>query len=257
VLPCAFHGGQTQLLDEWKYLEPFMRTFLFELCAGSLEAARTAESGGANRIELCADLSIGGVTPDFDLMKTTIEALTIPVHVLIRPRGGDFVFSAGEFCRMQKQIEEAKQAGAAGVALGVLCRDGRVDVKRSRELVELARPMAVTFHRAFDETPALEEALEALIEIGVDCLLTSGGQADVQTGAESIARLSRQAGDRIQILVEVLRRAEVTCLHGSLTKKQNGQTPTADPVVLEADVREAVRLMNAEFKDLESPVRVC
>jgi copper homeostasis protein len=244
-----------------------MRTFLFELCAGSLEAARTAESGGANRIELCADLSIGGVTPDFDLMKTTIEALTIPVHVLIRPRGGDFVFSADEFTRMKKQIEEAKQAGAAGVALGVLCRDGRVDVKRSRELVELARPMAVTFHRAFDETPALDEALEALIEIGVDCLLTSGGQADVQIGAESIARLSRQAGDRIQImaggglrlanLIEVLRRAEVTCLHGSLTRKHHGETPTADPVVLEADVREAVRLMNAEFEHLESPVRVC
>lgn len=236
-----------------------MKTFLFELCASSLEAARTAESGGANRIELCADLSIGGVTPDFGLMKTTIEALTIPVHVLIRPRGGDFDFSADEFTRMQEQIEEAKRAGAAGVALGVLCRDGRVDVKRSRELIELARPMAVTYHRAFDETPALEEALEALIEMGVDCLLTSGGQVDVQTGAEAIARLSRQAGDRIQImaggglrlanLVEVLRRAEVTCLHGSLTRKRNGKTPTADPIVLEADVREAVRLMNAEFKD--------
>jgi len=236
-----------------------MKTFLFELCASSLEAARTAESGGANRIELCADLSIGGVTPDFGLMKTTIEALTIPVHVLIRPRGGDFDFSVDEFTRMQKQIEEAKRAGAAGVALGVLCRDGRVDVKRSRELIELARPMAVTYHRAFDETPALEEALEALIEMGVDCLLTSGGQVDVQTGAEAIARLSRQAGDRIQImaggglrlanLVEILRRAEVTCLHGSLTRKRNGKTPTADPIVLEADVREAVRLMNAEFKD--------
>ena len=236
-----------------------MKTFLFELCASSLEAARTAESGGANRIELCADLSIGGVTPDFDLMKTTIEALTIPVHVLIRPRGGDFDFSVDEFTRMQKQIEEAKRAGAAGVALGVLCRDGRVDVKRSRELIELARPMAVTYHRAFDETPALEEALEALIEMGVDCLLTSGGQVDVQTGAEAIARLSRQAGDRIQImaggglrlanLVEILRRAEVTCLHGSLTRKRSGKTPTADPIVLEADVREAVRLMNAEFKD--------
>lgn len=236
-----------------------MKTFLFELCASSLEAAQTAESGGANRIELCADLSIGGVTPDFDLMKTTIEALTIPVHVLIRPRGGDFDFSVDEFTRMQKQIEEAKRAGAAGVALGVLCRDGRVDVKRSRELIELARPMAVTYHRAFDETPALEEALEALIEMGVDCLLTSGGQVDVQTGAEAIARLSRQAGDRIQImaggglrlanLVEVLRRAEVTCLHGSLTRKRSGKTPTADPIVLEADVREAVRLMNAEFKD--------
>jgi copper homeostasis protein len=244
-----------------------MRTFLFELCAGSLEAARTAESGGANRIELCADLSIGGTTPGFHLMKAAVEALTIPVHVLIRPRGGDFVFSAGEFAQMQKQIEEAKQVGAAGVALGILRRDGRVDVKRSSALIELARPMAVTFHRAFDETPALDEALEALIEMGVDCLLTSGGQADVQTGAESIARLSRQAGDRIQImaggglrlanLVEVLRRAEVTCLHGSLTQKHNGGTPTADAVVLEADVREAVRLMNAEFKDLESPVRVC
>src|SRR5271166_1581298 len=153
-----------------------MKTFLFELCVESLEAGRVAEAGGADRIELCAELGTGGLTPDFDVLKATIEALTIPIHVLIRPRGGDFAFSADEFGLMRAQIEHASSAGAAGIAIGVLLPGGRVDVERTKELVDLARPMKVTFHRAFDETPDVAEALEDVILCGVDCLLTSGGE---------------------------------------------------------------------------------
>jgi copper homeostasis protein len=142
------------------------------------------------------------------------------------------------------------------VVLGILLPDGRVDVERTRALVELARPMEVTFNRAFDLTPDLSEALEAVIQTGVECLLTSGGAADVLTGAESIARLSQQANTRIQIIAggglqladiaEVLRRTGGLSLHGSLIRKSDGQMQGFDPVVLEADVRETVRIMHIE-----------
>jgi copper homeostasis protein len=227
-----------------------MKTFLFELCGESLEAARLAETGGADRIELCAELCIGGVTPDFELIRAAVEAITIPVYVLIRPRGGDFVYNAGEFACMRTQIEQAREAGAEGVVLGVLQPDGRVDVERTRSLVRQARPMAVTFHRAFDEALDLSEALESVIETEADCLLTSGGEPDVLSGAETIARLVQQAGKRIQIMAggglwlgdvaEVMRRSGATFLHGSLTRKNGEQKPAK---LVESDVREAVRRM--------------
>jgi copper homeostasis protein len=251
-----------------------MKNFLFELCAESVEAAQAAESGGADRIELCSQLSIGGVTPEIDLIAAAIRALSIPVHVLIRPRGGDFVYSPAEFSLMQRQIEQALRAGAAGIAVGVLLQDGRVDLQRSRELVELGRPMSVTFHRAFDETEDLTEALEAVIQTGADCLLTSGGAPDVLTGAESIARLHTQAGERLNImaggglklanLAEVVRRTGVSYLHGSLTRKQsdsgktngkstgNGHLAVSRQSMLEADVRESIRLLRREVVARES-----
>lgn len=250
-----------------------MKNFLFELCAESVEAAQAAESGGADRVELCSQLAMGGVTPSVDLIEATIQALSIPVHVLIRPRGGDFVFSAEEFDQMRRQVQQAEQAGAAGVAVGVLLKDGRVDVERSGELVRLGRRMRVTFHRAFDETRDLSEALEAVIATGADCLLTSGGAVDVFEGAESIARLFRQAGGRLNMmaggglrlanLIEVVRMTGVSYLHGSLTRraeweeanglpKRNGHDAVSGPAILEADVRESVRLLRQEFAARES-----
>jgi copper homeostasis protein len=233
-----------------------MKSFHFELCATSLEAALAAESAGADRVELCSELRVGGLTPSLELIAVTAETLSIPVHVLIRPRDGDFVFTKDEFGQMQRQIKQARDAGARGVVLGILLPDGRVDVERSRSLVELARPMEVTFNRAFDLTPDLSEALEAVIQTGVECLLTSGGAADVLKGAESIARLSRQANTRIQIIAggglqladiaEVLRRTGGLSLHGSLIRKCDGRLQGVDPVVLEADVRETVRIMHRE-----------
>jgi len=150
---------------------------------------------------------------------------------------------------------EAEAAGAAGVAVGALLRDGRVDVKRTRELFQAARPMKVTFHRAFDETNDLERALEDVILSGADCLLTSGGAANVLAGAEQIGRLQAQAGDRLEVmaggglklanLAEVVRRSGVTCLHGSLARARNGDGLT-QASVLEEDLREAIRLLQQE-----------
>lgn len=240
-----------------------MKNFVFELCAESLEAARVAEAGGANRIELCSDLAIGGLTPGHSLMEATVEALRIPVHVLIRPRGGDFAYSSREFALMRCQTLEAKAVGAAGVALGVLHPDGRIDVERTRELVELAFPLKVTFHRAFDETPEVGQALEDVIRSGADCLLTSGGAPNVLLGAPAIAKLREQAGNRLDVmaggglrletLIDVLRRTGVSYLHGSLLRKTAGSNgshgagkhPGArfDTAHLDADLREAIRLI--------------
>jgi copper homeostasis protein len=241
-----------------------MKTGFFELCAESREAACAAECGGADRIELCTDLARGGLTPSEELITASVNALSIPVYVLIRPRAGSFVFSDEEFALMRAQICAAKQRGASGVAVGVLHEDGGVDLERTRELVELARPMAVTFHRAFDETPDLAESLERVIETGAEGLLTSGGAREVLGGAESISGLMRQAGDRIAIiaggglqldtLTEVVRRSGVFCLHGSLKRKNGVHAAEENPATskmtaLEADVREAVRLLRREIEE--------
>jgi copper homeostasis protein len=238
-----------------------MKTFLFELCAESLQAAQAADRGGADRIELCIRLDLGGITPSEQLIAATVQALSIPVHVLIRPRGGNFVYSAWEFDQMLEQVQCAREAGAAGVALGVLQADSRIDVDRSRKLAELAHPMNVTFHRAFDRAPDLGEALEAVIETGANCLLTSGGAPDVLTGAEQLGKLVKQAGGRIQIMAggglklasmaEVLQRTGLHCLHGSLTRRAgecgNGDAEASKAEILEADVRTAVQLMRTHF----------
>ena len=139
----------------------------FELCAERLESAQAAEAGGADRIELCADLSIGGLTPPFDLVRATVKSVSIPVHVLIRTRGGDFTPTEAEFEQMRRQVEMAKQASAAGVVLGILHADRRVDAERTSALVEEAYPMSATFHRAFDESPDLGASLEAVIQTGL------------------------------------------------------------------------------------------
>jgi copper homeostasis protein len=242
-----------------------MKTIFFELCAETLAAARAAESGGADCIELCSELALGGLTPSSEMMATGIKTLSIPVNVLIRPRGGHFVFSAGEFDEMRQQIGQAKEAGASGVAVGMLLPDRRVDVERTQALVELARPLAVTFHRAFDETPDLDAALESVIETGADNLLTSGGAADVLSGAESLARLCRRAAGRIRViaggglrlstLIEVVRRSGTFSLHGSLTCKIGSIARGANPEELESEVREAVRLLHSEFHKLHSPLQ--
>lgn len=225
-------------------------SLFFELCAESLVSARAAQAGGADRIELCSGLEQGGVTPSPALMISTIAAVSVPVYVLIRPRAGDFVFSPAEMDTMASQIETAKEAGAAGVALGVLRADRRVDLERTRTLIEVARPMHVTFHRAFDETRNLSEALEDVIAAGADHLLTSGGAPDVLTGAATIAGLARQARARIQIiaggglrlknLVEAVRRSGVYAIHGSLTRESADASGNG---TLEANVHTALRLL--------------
>lgn len=242
-----------------------MTSLFFELCVESLEAARAAQAGGANQIELCAGLAGGGVTPPADLMTAAVHAVSIPVSVLIRPRFGAFAFTPEEFALMRRQIELARRAGAAAVALGLLLPDRRVDVPRTRELVELARPMTVTFHRAFDEAPDLSAALEDVIATGAHCLLTSGGSPDVLSGAAVIGGLRRQARGRIRImaggglrtrnLAEVVRRSGVTMLHSSLTRANgitphaggDGPSPLSPADLLQSDLREAICLFHQAF----------
>lgn len=159
-----------------------------------------AERGGATRVELCSALIEGGVTPSAGLIETTRAAISIPMHVMIRPRAGDFFYDAHEFQAMQRDIVAARKLGAHGIVFGMLNVDGTVDLTRTRELAELARPLPVTFHRAFDMTSDLFPALEDLCSIGIDRVLTSGGEQNAYLGHRTIAELVKKAQGRIAIM---------------------------------------------------------
>jgi len=173
---------------------------VLEVAANSVASALAAEAGGAARVELCSALDIGGLTPSHAAIATACERLRIPVHVLIRPRAGDFVFDDLECEVMQRDIEVCKALGCAGVVLGVLTAEADVDVPRSRSLRNTAGGMSVTFHRAFDVTRDPERALDAIIAIGCDRLLTSGQQVGAHAGAPLIRKLIGQARGRITIM---------------------------------------------------------
>lgn len=176
------------------------RKFLLEVCVDSVESAIAAQEGGAARVELCDNLIAGGTTPSAGMIELARQHLTIALHVIIRPRGGDFCYSDLEFEIMQRDIEIAKELGANGIVIGLLKPNGTVDVKRTRALIEQARPLSVTFHRAFDMTRDPFEALETLIELGVDRILTSGQEATVIEGLDLIGELIARAADRIIIM---------------------------------------------------------
>lgn len=177
------------------------RAITFELCAETLQACLAAGDGGADRIELCSALSEDGLTPSHGLIRSAVERSGLPVHVLLRPRSGDFFYSNEEFALMQDDLLHARSLGAKGFALGVLLADATVDIERTRKLVELASPLEVTFHRAFDLVPSLSQALEDVIAAGCGRVLTSGGERDVVAGAAKLANLIEQAGDRIDVAV--------------------------------------------------------
>jgi len=172
----------------------------FEVCVDSVDAAVAAQEGGGDRVELCADLLEGGTTPSAGTVQLVLETLRIPVNVIIRPRGGDFCYSGAEFEVMQRDVEMVKSWGANGVVIGILNPDGTVDAERIRTLVELARPLSVTFHRAFDVTRDPHEALEVLIALGIDRVLTSGQEPSVLEGLDLIAGLVRRAAGRIIVM---------------------------------------------------------
>jgi copper homeostasis protein len=174
---------------------------LLEVCADSVESALAAQTGGASRIELCSDLLEGGVTPSAGLIATIRKKLDIDLYVMIRPRGGDFCYTPAEFEAMQADIAMARQLGANGVVFGILREDGSIDIARTRKLVELARPLNTTFHRAFDMSRHLHESLEAIIEAGASRILTSGGEQKVEDGVSVIAELTRAARARVSMMV--------------------------------------------------------
>jgi copper homeostasis protein len=174
----------------------------FEICIDSLEGAEAAIAAGADRVELCADLDVGGTTPDLGLTERVVQraAGKLKVHVLVRARGGDFVYTADEVDGMLADITALHRAGVDGIVAGALRPDGAVDVETSTRLVEAARPASVTFHRAIDVATDVDAAFDAVRGLGVDRILTSGGAPSAPEGAPVIARFVRQAGDRPVIL---------------------------------------------------------
>jgi copper homeostasis protein len=171
-----------------------------EVCAYSLESALNAQLAGATRVELCGGVGEGGTTPSAGLIEAVRHHIKIALYVMIRPRGGDFVYDEAELDIMKRDIVQARKLGADGVVLGVLLPSGEVDIDRSRQLIAYAQPMGVTFHRAFDLTPDPVKALEDVIATGAERILTSGQKPAALRGVSLLAILARKAGRRIEVM---------------------------------------------------------
>lgn len=172
----------------------------FEICANSVASCIAAQEGGADRVELCAGIPEGGTTPSYGMIRSAREAITIGLHIIIRPRGGDFLYSEEEIQQMLYDIDIAKELGADGLVFGCLLPDGSVDRKNMQRLIEAAGDTPVTFHRAFDHTSDPYRALEDIIELGCVRILTSGCRPTALEGTGLLSELVKKAGDRIIIM---------------------------------------------------------
>ena len=171
-----------------------------EIACFNVESTLIAQANGADRVELCADMLVGGTTPCLQDIKKVREGLTIDLNVMIRPRGGDFVYNKHEFEQMKQQILSIKKLGVDGLVFGILKEDNSIDTVRNKELIKLAAPLPCTFHRAFDEVNNLEQALEDVIECGFDTILTSGCHPNVCAGSLNLRKLVDLSANRIEIL---------------------------------------------------------
>jgi len=167
---------------------------VLEICCYSVECALTAQQQGADRIELCAAPKEGGLTPSYGVLKAARRALTIPVHPIIRPRGGDFCYSAAEFSAMLEDIALVRDLGFPGLVIGLLDEDGHIDMPRMKQIMAAAQGLAVTFHRAFDMCVEAQQAYEKLTELGVARILTSGQQSSAEKGLSLIMELNARSG---------------------------------------------------------------
>lgn len=232
---------------------------LLEMSVETLDAAIAAVRGGADRIELCENLSVGGVTPSARLMREARAQINVPIFAMIRPRSGDFCYSSTELNEMKAQISAAKSAGIDGVVFGILTPDGRVEVEKNRELAHVAKPLPVTFHRAFDELIDLTQGLEDVIAAGATRVLTSGGEPSAEEGCREIARLIRQASGRITILPgggirpanlsSIARETRASEFHSGLSNLL--PYPRHDHVEFEVGVRQLVRVLEEETRILQ------
>ena len=173
---------------------------LLEVCAGSVDGVIAAQAGGADRVEFCANMLEGGTTPSAGAIELARRHSSIELNVMIRPRGGDFLYSELEFSVMKRDIEIARNCGANGVVFGILTEDGRINRERMKQLVELARPLTVTCHRAFDMSRDPFEALEDLAALNIECVLTSGQQPTAFEGLKLLAALVEKANGRIAVM---------------------------------------------------------
>jgi copper homeostasis protein len=177
-----------------------MANVLLEICCGSIDDAIEAEKGGADRVELCSALFLGGLTPSVGTIQEAKRRLKIPIMVMVRPRGGGFAYSEAEFASMERDAEAAVENGADGIVFGILQSDGGIDIPRCRRIRQLIGKRQAVFHRAFDVAPDPFEALEQLVDLGITRVLTSGQKDSVPEGVELIKKLTERAGDRIEVL---------------------------------------------------------
>ena len=210
---------------------------ILEVCANSYESALNAQKGGAQRIELCEDLAVGGLTPNFELSKKVISELNIPVFILIRPRDGDFNYSGEEFEQIKKDIIIFKELGCKGIVSGILTKDNNIDISRTRELIELSKPLEFTFHRAFDEVLNPIQALHQLIKLKADRILTSGQAETAVKGLDLLKELINIAENKIIIMpgsgvninnILEFKKIGSKEIHGSFIKDTNNKNSISD-----------------------------
>lgn len=214
--------------------------YIIEIATSDFVTTKSAVEGGADRIELCANLAEGGTTPSYGTIRQCREAFDLLLYPIIRSRGGDFLYRKDEYEVMLRDVKLCKQLGCNGIVTGLLNMDGTVDIARTSELIELAYPMEVTFHRAFDRCRDPFEAMEQLIEMGCERILTSGQQPTVNEGTELIAQLNKTADERIIIMpgsgvrkenIQMLaEKTGCTEFHSSLRRKEKSKMEFIHPV---------------------------
>lgn len=235
-------------------------SFTLETIAFNIESCSITQNAGAHRIELCANPAEGGTTPSYGFIKAARKILHIQLYPIIRPRGGDFLYNDASFEVMKEEIKTCKQLGCDGVVIGMLNADATIDKKRCSILVNLAYPLGVTFHRAFDRVTDPQKALEDVIEIGCERILTSGFFPTAAEGADNIRRLIEQADDRIIIMPgsgiranNIVQIAEMTGaaeFHSSASKKISSGMSVSNPMMkehpehIEADPAEIINMLN-------------
>lgn len=226
-----------------------------EVCVDSLEKATIAEQSGASRIELCRDLSCGGLTPSQDLIAACVSHLSIPIHVLIRTRSGDFVYNSNEVAAMIREIEACKFLGAKGVVWGCLTHRREYDRATARILMEASKGLSVTFHKAIDESVDPLALLDCLVEESFDRVLTSGGKATAQEGADMLAEMVRRADNRLIVMgagsvrseniAQLARHTRAVSWHAAFGKE--GIETSREKEQMQQDIRTSLELLRSEF----------
>ena len=224
--------------------------FVLEVCANSYSSASAAQEGGAHRIELCENMAEGGTTPSYGQIALCCRNLDIPIYPIIRPRGGNFVYSDAEFDIMKEDIRACATLGATGVVFGILTPEGEVDEARCAELIRLAHPLKVSFHRALDCTKDIEKSLETLISLGFERVLSSGGAATADVGSPVLKRLVEQASHRIVIMpgagisekniAEIAQNTGAREFHGTFMALE--ETNSTDPIPATRKITSTTRI---------------